>query len=90
MKYANGYLHIRGKQVKAFVCAKTVKRIRALLSTHGISDHQFYGWWNRSANDVMKEIAKDREGIYVASSTTTQDYKRLDWSEDRLPPSERL
>ncbi len=69
MKYANGCLFIGGgKQVQAFVCAKTFKRMKELLSAHYLTGSRFQSHWSKIGNDEMKAVAMDKEGIWVSKN----------------------
>ncbi len=74
MKYANGNLEIEGKQRSAFVCAKTYKRMLELLSEFWLSYSYFDNYWSKCGNDLMYELAKDEEGVWIASDTNKDDY----------------
>lgn len=78
MKYANGYVFVAGgKQVGAFVCAKTYKRMIELLDDWGISKYYFNDYWNKCGNDKMKELAQDKESVWFASDYIKRDYKKV-------------
>lgn len=64
MKYANGYLITKGKQVKAFICAKTYKRMIEIAGYH-LRRYDLDTYWSKCGNDEMKETAQDKEGIWV-------------------------
>lgn len=83
MKYANGcgYKWVEGRgqvQVNAFACATTYKRMKELLKEKlGISGSYFEGYWSKCGNDRMMAIANVKEGVWIASSTQTEDYKEI-------------
>lgn len=74
MKYANGYLHLAGKQRHAFVCAKTYKRILEILKEVWVTKSYFDNYWSKTGNDKMKKIANDEEGLWIASDYLKEDY----------------
>lgn len=77
MKYANGDLFIEGKQVSAFACAKTYKRMIELLENHEISAYYFNGWWSKCGNDKMKQVAQDKEGVWIEEERRSGKWKKL-------------
>jgi len=77
MKYANGNLFIKGKQTHAFVCAKTHKRMLEMLDGYYIDHSYFYNYWSKCGNDKMKEVAKDKEGIWIEEKRLSGEYKPL-------------
>lgn len=77
MKYANRVLHLDGRERNAFVCAKTYKRMLELLEEFRISKSFFDAYWSKHGNDKMKEIAKDEEGIWIASDIQSEDYSKF-------------
>lgn len=74
MKYANGFVRHRMKQRRAFVCAKTNKRMLELLAEFSVGLSEFYSYWNHCGNDMMKQLAKDKEGVWIASDSQRRDY----------------
>ena len=77
MKYANGTLWIKDNQISAFVCAKTYKRMKDLLSDYLVSSHYFEDYWSKTGNEKMKQTAKDKEGVWIETKPYFADYKEL-------------
>lgn len=80
MKYANGCMYVKGKQVSGFVCAKTYKRALELLKEIDLSFNMshFNNYWSKCGNDLMKSLAKDSEGVWVTTGTQNRDYVKHD------------
>ena len=66
MKYFNGFTFKGGKQVHAFVCARTKKRALEILNVdnHNISMNHFNNYWSECGNQQMKDTAMDNEGLW--------------------------
>lgn len=74
MKYANGMLMIGNKQMHAFVCAKTYKRMIELLKA---SPNYFNNYWSKCGNDSMKSVAQDKEGIWISKDFLDKGWEKL-------------
>ncbi len=77
MKYANGNLQLNGEQISTFVCAKTYKRMIEILEDYHVNAYHFNGWWSKCANDKMKEVAQDKEGIWITRKRFSDDWENL-------------
>lgn len=77
MKYANGYLIIKGVQVKSFVCAKTYKRMLEIAEKYMFTRSELNIYWSKCGNALMKEIAQDKEGIWIAEDRLGKDYEKI-------------
>ena len=76
IKYWNGNLWDDDFQQKnAFVCVKTKKQAVLLLKKYGVSSSRLRTHWSDTANDHMKNIAKEQIGVYIASNNQSEDYK---------------
>ena len=74
MKYANGCMDVNGKQVNAFVCAKTFKRMLELLD---MNPYYFNNYWSKIGNEKMMNIAQNKEGIWVQTKPFSDEYFKL-------------
>jgi hypothetical protein len=79
MKYANGHVWVNGKQKHAFICAKTQKKMIEILknNTDYATQSYFQSHWNKCGNDIMKSLARDKEGLWICSTSYGRDYIKL-------------
>lgn len=77
MKYANGCLFIKREQYHAFICAKTKKRMKEILLKFNVTSNYFDDFWSPTANDKMKQIADDKEGVWATKDIYIDDYIKL-------------
>lgn len=72
MRYANGWMTIRGKFRKVFVCGATYKRIKELIK---VKTRTFDSYWSKCGSKEMKLIADGKEGIWVLEDNVWTEIK---------------
>ena len=86
MKYFDGMIFKHGKQIQAFICAKSKKRALELLNSdeHNVSMKYFSDYWKEYGNQQMKFSDYWEECGYQQMEDTAMDNEGLWYKEGDL------
>lgn len=75
MKVYGGLIFVNGKQVRAIVSAKSLKRASELT---GVKYNHMRGYWCETGNDIELKIATaSPETVFIATSASSKEFTPL-------------